>query len=256
MPCDAPKATVASLPNTRAATWFTDSHSTGLTLPGMIDEPACSSGSSSSASPADGPLDSRRMSLAIFVSATASPRRPADASARAPWPPCCTIGLAARAQRQPRLGGEGRDDGRRERGRCVDARADGRPAERQLAEHVDVGSRADERAGEQPGPRVGLLAEGDGCGVHEVRAAGLDDVGEPRSDMSRNASISSSTAGCTSATSRRATPMRMAVGTVSFDDCDALTWSFGCTATPRASDARVATTSLTFMFVDVPEPVW
>ena len=49
MPCEAANVTVASLPNTRAATWFTDSHSTGLTLPGMIDDPACNSGNSSSA---------------------------------------------------------------------------------------------------------------------------------------------------------------------------------------------------------------
>ena len=75
---------MTSLPITRAATWLTDSQSTGLTLPGMIDEPACSSGRSSSPSPAAGPLASRRMSLAILVRATATPRRPLDASARAP----------------------------------------------------------------------------------------------------------------------------------------------------------------------------
>ena len=34
------------------------------------------------------------MSLAIFVRATAMPRSPLDASASAPCPPCCTIGLA------------------------------------------------------------------------------------------------------------------------------------------------------------------
>ena len=72
---------MASLPNTRAATWLTDSQSTGLTFPGMIDDPACSSGSSSSAKPHDGPLARRRMSLAIFVSAMAMPRNPAEASA-------------------------------------------------------------------------------------------------------------------------------------------------------------------------------
>ena len=51
-------------------------------------------------------------------------------------------------------------------------------------------------------------------------------------------------------------PMRIAVGTVSFDDCDAFTWSFGWTVVPSAADASVAITSLTFMFVEVPEPVW
>ena len=34
------------------------------------------------------------------------------------------------------------------------------------------------------------------------------------------------------------------------------TWSFGCTADPSLELARVAMTSLAFMLVDVPEPVW
>ena len=50
--------------------------------------------------------------------------------------------------------------------------------------------------------------------------------------------------------------MRIAVGTVSFDDCEALTWSLGWTPSPTAADANVEMTSLTFMFVDVPDPVW
>ena len=36
--------TVTSLPITSKATWFTTSGITGLTLPGMIDEPACIAG--------------------------------------------------------------------------------------------------------------------------------------------------------------------------------------------------------------------
>ncbi len=46
------------------------------------------------------------------------------------------------------------------------------------------------------------------------------------------------------------------MGNTSFDDCEALTWSFGCTARPSEVEASVATTSLVFMFEDVPEPVW
>ena len=50
----------------------------------------------------------------------------------------------------------------------------------------------------------------------------------------------------------------MADGNTSLDDCEALTWSFGCTApgSPSFSLASVAMTSLAFMFDDVPEPVW
>src|SRR5699024_2590614 len=58
--------TVASAPATEYATWETDSGMTGLTLPGMIDEPACRAGRLISPRPACGPEDSRRRSLAIF----------------------------------------------------------------------------------------------------------------------------------------------------------------------------------------------
>eukprot|EP01139_Manchomonas_bermudensis_P017219 Amastigsp_a516913_19.p3 type:complete len:139 gc:universal Amastigsp_a516913_19:873-1289(+) len=56
--------------------------------------------------------------------------------------------------------------------------------------------------------------------------------------------------------------MCIAVGNASFDDCDMLTWSFGCTGffepivPPSSSIARFEMTSLTFMFVWVPDPVW
>jgi hypothetical protein len=48
----------------------------------------------------------------------------------------------------------------------------------------------------------------------------------------------------------------IAEGKTSFDDWLALTSSFGCTVLPSFSDARLASTSLVFMFEDVPEPVW
>lgn len=48
----------------------------------------------------------------------------------------------------------------------------------------------------------------------------------------------------------------MAVGNTSLLDCEALTWSLGWTCWPVRSEARVARTSLVFMLLDVPEPVW
>jgi hypothetical protein len=59
---------VTSLPNTLKHTWLTTSGMTGLTLAGMIDEPACRSGRLISLKPARGPEDSRRRSLQIFDS--------------------------------------------------------------------------------------------------------------------------------------------------------------------------------------------
>ena len=53
----------------------------------------------------------------------------------------------------------------------------------------------------------------------------------------------------------------MAVGKVSFEDCPRLTWSLGWTglllprSPPASSMARLAMTSLAFMFVCVPDPV-
>lgn len=60
------------MPITCAATMVSISHWVGLTLPGMIELPGSLAGSSSSPSPERGPEPSRRMSLAILVSATAS----------------------------------------------------------------------------------------------------------------------------------------------------------------------------------------
>ncbi len=60
------KATAASLPITWAQTWRTASGTTGLTLPGMIDEPGWRSGRRSSRRPARGPEPIQRMSLAIL----------------------------------------------------------------------------------------------------------------------------------------------------------------------------------------------
>src|SRR5580698_10602177 len=47
-----------------------------------------------------------------------------------------------------------------------------------------------------------------------------------------------------------------AVGIASLLLCPMLTWSFGCTAAPRLPVASAAMTSLAFMLVLVPEPVW
>ena len=46
------------------------------------------------------------------------------------------------------------------------------------------------------------------------------------------------------------------MGKTSFELCDALTWSFGCTARLSRSPASVAITSFAFMLDEVPDPVW
>ena len=67
-PASAASVTVTSAPVTAKATWLTTSGMTGLTLPGMMLEPACRGGRLISPNPACGPDDSRRRSLQIFES--------------------------------------------------------------------------------------------------------------------------------------------------------------------------------------------
>ena len=67
-------ATQLSSPSTWMQTITMASHWVGFTLPGMIDEPGSLAGRISSLSPQRGPEASQRMSLAIFISGTASPR--------------------------------------------------------------------------------------------------------------------------------------------------------------------------------------
>ena len=61
-----------SLPITWTQTIVIASLCVGFTLPGMIDEPGSFSGRINSPSPARGPDPIQRMSLAIFISETAS----------------------------------------------------------------------------------------------------------------------------------------------------------------------------------------
>jgi hypothetical protein len=72
LPCWPPTVTVTWFPITCAQTIISASLITGFTLPGMMDEPGWMAGREISASPDVGPLASQRMSLAIFISATAS----------------------------------------------------------------------------------------------------------------------------------------------------------------------------------------
>ena len=80
--------------------------------------------------------------------------------------------------------------------------------------------------------------------------------------MASRAATSASTAGCSRSASSSTTATCTAVGKVSLLDWLRLTWSFGCTGdllpelTPRISIARLAMTSLAFMLLCVPDPVW
>ena len=65
-----------------------------------------------------------------------------------------------------------------------------------------------------------------------------------------------SSAGMSSCSSALVTATCTEVGKTSLDDCEAFTWSLGCTSVPAMRVARVASTSFMFMFELVPDPVW
>ena len=74
LPCEPAMPTAASLPSTCTQTIVMASLWVGFTFPGMIDDPGSFSGRISSPRPPRGPDASQRMSLAIFISDTASVR--------------------------------------------------------------------------------------------------------------------------------------------------------------------------------------
>ncbi len=106
-----------------------------------------------------------------------------------------------------------------------------------------------------PGPSRRLLPERDRRRVHQVGAPGLHCLrvlaGQPA-----QLGVQVVERGHEPADDEPAGGQRMADGKTSFDDCDAFTSSFGCTGRPSRSDARCASTSFTFMLVEVPDPVW
>ena len=116
------------------------------------------------------------MSLATLVNATATARRPPEASPSAPWPPWWTIGLAVVRNGNP-----------------VSAAIDATTAAAYPSGTLmpvptalppsgsspsDATSACERRSGpsHQARPGVGLLSDRHRGGVHEVGAAGLHDV--------------------------------------------------------------------------------
>ena len=175
-PCRPPTVIAVSLPMTCAATWRTTSGMTGLTLPGMIDEPFCSSGRKISPMPARGPEPMSAMSCAILVSDTATTFSAPDSSTSASRLACASNGSAGGSILSLVCLRELAADLLGELRVRVEPGAGRGAAERDLA-HVDE-RRLDALLAEADLRRVAaeLLAEGHGHRVHEVRAPRLDDV--------------------------------------------------------------------------------
>ena len=100
-PCEPAIVIAASLPTTWSPTWMTTSGITGLTLPGMIDEPFWSSGRRISASPARGPEPISARSFAILISEIATTFRAPESSTSASRLPCASNGSAGGRMSSP-----------------------------------------------------------------------------------------------------------------------------------------------------------
>ena len=148
---------------------------TGFTLPGMMLEPGCVSGSASSAMPARGPMPISRMSEAIF-------QRPSAIVRSAPWA-AMTASSAAwawkwlAASRTCQTGQRGEADAGPERvlGMGVDPGPDGGSAERHGEQFLLGGTGSPDRFLDLARVAAELLAEPDRRRVLEVGPAGLDD---------------------------------------------------------------------------------
>ena len=150
----------------------------GFTFPGMIDDPGSFSGRISSPRPARGPDASHRMSLAIFISDTASVRTAPLANTERVVRGERGELVVGVVERQARELGDLLRDAVGELRVGVQARADGGAADGQLVEPgerlvqpLDVGVEL------RHVPRE-LLAEGERHRVLQVGATDLDDVAE------------------------------------------------------------------------------
>ena len=180
LPCSPPTVIATSLPITCAPTCMTTSGITGLTLPGMIDEPFCSSGRKISPMPARGPEPISARSLAIFVSDTATTFSAPDSSTSASRLACASNGSSGAEISRPLASLSARPDALGELGVRVQPVADGGAAERDLRDLRQRVAHAPRAEAHLRGVAGELLAERHRHGVHEVRAAGLHDVLELR----------------------------------------------------------------------------
>ena len=218
-------ATVMSQPITWKQTWFTISGTDGFTLPGMIDEPGCTAGSAISDEPgarshAEQPqvagdlaeLDRQPPHRAGVGEHVAHALRDAKQIRR-------PASAAARCQRAQVVDDAAAGSRRRRSGRCRrrSRRGSARAAARDARVDV-VGAALD--AG---GVAAELLAERHRHGVLQVRAAGLQHVGELVAPCARALPASVARGSRRAARARCSSASRVAVGKTSLVDCPMLT---------------------------------
>src|SRR5882757_509226 len=250
------KPTVASLPITWAATIMVASQITGLTLPGMIELPGCRSGRCTSASPVRGPEESQRRSFATLNSDTAAARKPPDASTRPSREACAAMWSEASVSTSSPVAARS--------SATTDPPNPGGAFNPVPTAVPPMGSSASR--GRVSRSRAALcstwVAQPPASWPRVIGTASIRWVrpalttSRQSAARRRSAAARYSSAGTTSLATASVAARWMVVGKTSLEDWEAFTWSFGWTSAPSARVARVAITSLAFMFEEVPEPVW
>jgi hypothetical protein len=251
LPCEPAIVIAMSLPTTWQPTCSATSGMTGLTLPGMIDEPFCSSGRKSSPRPARGPEPIHARSLAIFVSETATTLSIPDSSTSASRLPWASNGSSGALISRPVFWLSW------DRTRSANSAWVFSPVPVAVPPSgiwPTWGSALRTRRA----PRRSWAAYPANSWPSVTGTASIRWV-RPDLTTSVNASAlacsdasSASSAGISRFVASSSAARCTALGKTSFDDWPMLTWSLGWAPSP----ARFAMTSLAFMFDDVPEPVW
>ena len=259
LPCEPANPMAASLPNTCTATIVSASDCVGFTFPGMMEEPGSFSGKTSSPIPARGPDPSQRTSLAIFISEQASVFKA---------PLAKTISSCAESAANLfgcDLNGSPVSSAIFAAARSANSGCELSPVPtavppmaRSKSPGITASSRSTSLSSSEAQPP-------NSCPT--VRGVASCKCVRPIFTTSANSRAFASMASCSRSTSGisfricSAAAMCIAVGNVSFEDCDMLTWSLGWTgcllpsSPPAISMARFEMTSFAFMFVCVPDPV-
>ena len=200
---------------------------TGLTLPGIIEEPGWTAGSVISASPVSGPELISRRSLAIRISSSASERSAPETCAKAAMLWVASTRLGAGRSGNPVSSAEPSHHRGRVVRMAVHARARRRRAEVQLVQVLRRASIQSARRAHRRAVGGELLAEPDRDGVLQVRAARLDHaveldplLAEGLSEVARRRKRRASI---------RSEASLIAVGKTSLVDWAMFTWSLGWT---------------------------
>ena len=240
---------------TCTATIVADSHCVGLTLPGMIELPGSFDGIVISPRPQRGPLASQRTSLAIFMRFVASPFKAPCAKTISSFAESAWNLFGAVRKSSPVMSLTTRATSSAKPSGALSPVPTAVPPKASSFKNGSVASIcARDSLSMASQPLISCVKE---MGTASCKCV-LPVLTIPSFSFIKRSKVEASLSIDGRSLSSMATTAAMciAVGNVSFELCDILQWSFGCSSfSPAISLPRFASTSLTFMFDCVPLPV-